>query len=87
MQFLYIDKSGGDEHRGKDEHFVLGGIAAFEQSPITSVPRLIKSSRSSSLGRRRGILTLGRRQSGMGTASYGTQCRAQSESRCMGCFI
>ena len=31
MQLLYIDESGGDEHHGRDEHFVLGGIATFER--------------------------------------------------------
>ncbi|MBM3775298.1 MAG: DUF3800 domain-containing protein [Acidobacteria bacterium] len=33
MHLLYVDESGGDDDKATDQHFVLGGIAAFERLP------------------------------------------------------
>jgi hypothetical protein len=34
MHLLYIDESGGDDKTAQDQHFVLGGISAFERVPF-----------------------------------------------------
>jgi Protein of unknown function (DUF3800) len=33
MHLLYVDESGGDDQSPQDQHFVLGGISAFERVP------------------------------------------------------